>query len=114
MSDGSVKEDETIAIGTSLPDHTERSVVVIGAGVAGLSAALTLTEAGLSPLVLEADPRFCGGRFAASAPATFSYAGQTWRFPGEHGIHGLWSQYRNLRALLERHGVRPPLVLAQR
>ena len=97
-----------------LPLDREAPVVVVGAGTAGLSAALSLAEAGLSPLVLEADPEYCGGRFGGQPATEFSYAGRDWRFQGEHGIHGLWSQYHNLRALLEHHGVRPTLIPAQR
>jgi hypothetical protein len=28
---------------------------------------------------------------------TFTYQGQTWRFATEHGMHGIWSAYRNLQ-----------------
>ena len=93
-----------------LSQHEEPQVVVIGAGVAGLSAALTLAEAGLAPLVLEADPDFCGGRLREQPPSEFEYEGRRWSFTGEHGIHGFWSQYNNLRALLDRFGIDPPLV----
>lgn len=82
--------------------------------MAGLSAALSLAEAGLAPLVLEADPSYCGGRYGGLPPVEFSYAGREWRFPGEHGIHGIWSQYHTLRELWERHSVCPPLVPAER
>ncbi len=46
---------------TALPDETE--VVIVGAGLAGLSAALELTRAGIGVLLLEASDR-PGGRVA--------------------------------------------------
>jgi len=60
-----------------LPPDRAASVVVVGAGTAGLSAALSLAEAGLSPLVLEADPEYCGGRFGGQPATEFSYPAQS-------------------------------------
>jgi isorenieratene synthase len=84
-------------------------VIVIGGGVAGLSAALHLAERGLHPLVLEADPHFYGGRLAGGDEIEVN----GWRFRGEHGVHGIWSPYRNLQAMLARHNLRPVLIPAQ-
>ena len=92
----------------------EPDVIVIGAGVAGLTAALHLAERGLRPVVLEADPRYPGGRLSAKDPVELDdAAGRRWVFPGEHGVHGIWSGYMNLQAMLVRHRIRPMLVPAQ-
>jgi isorenieratene synthase len=83
--------------------------IIIGGGVAGLSAALHLAERGLKPLVLEADPQFIGGRLAGKGNIEIN----GWQFPLEHGVHGIWSPYRNLQAMLARNNLRPVFVPAQ-
>ena len=83
--------------------------VIIGGGLAGLTAALHLAERGLKPIVLEADARFPGGRVAGGEIVEVD----GWQFRGEHGVHGIWSPYRNLQAMLGRHGIRPAFVPAQ-
>jgi isorenieratene synthase len=92
------------------PDETNSTneVIIIGGGVAGLSAALHLAERGLHPLVLEADKKFLGGRLAGDE--TITVAGTEFRL--EHGMHGVWSAYRNLQAMLARHNLRPVFVPA--
>lgn len=77
-------------------------VVVIGAGLAGLSAALHLAERGVLPIVLEADQLWPGGRLSGGDPDVFQHRGRDWKFPNEHGVHAVWGGYANLRALLER------------
>jgi isorenieratene synthase len=93
-------------------EHTP-DVLVVGGGLAGLTAALHLAERGLAPLVLEADPRYPGGRMAGGDTVTLEHGGRTWSFRGEHGVHGVWSPYRNLQAMLARHGLRPAFVPSQ-
>jgi carotenoid phi-ring synthase / carotenoid chi-ring synthase len=84
-------------------------VIVIGGGLAGLTAALHLAERGLNVTVLEADPQFPGGRVSSRPAVEFD----GWRFPGEHGVHGIWSPYVNLQAMLARNRIRPVFVPAQ-
>jgi len=84
-------------------------VIVIGGGLAGLTAGLHLVERGLKVTVLEADPRFPGGRIAGKATVEID----GWHFPGEHGVHGIWSGYLNLQAMLSRQRIRPVFVPAQ-
>ncbi|HKJ38643.1 MAG TPA: FAD-dependent oxidoreductase [Anaerolineales bacterium] len=84
-------------------------ILIIGGGVAGLSAALHLAERGLKPLILEADEKFIGGRLAGGETIQIG----EYSFRLEHGMHGIWSQYRNLQAMLARHNLRPVFVPAQ-
>ncbi|MGH2521228.1 MAG: FAD-dependent oxidoreductase [Anaerolineales bacterium] len=53
---------------------------------------------------------------AACAPlsgATVTLNGLTRTFYPEHGVHGLWNEYHNLRATLERLGIAPEVILAE-
>jgi isorenieratene synthase len=84
-------------------------VIIVGGGIAGLSAALHLAERGLHPLILEADEKFIGGRLAGGETVQVG----DYSFRLEHGVHGIWSQYRNLQAMLARHNLRPVFVPAQ-
>lgn len=93
--------------------QNEHPVIVIGGGIAGLSAALSLSEVGLAPLLLERDPQGFGGRVSAKPSIDFVHAGKTWHFSMEHGIHGWWNAYRNFLDLLARYGLEDRLVPAQ-
>lgn len=77
-------------------------VIVLGAGLAGLSAAAHLTARGVPVRLLDADQRWAGGRLAGGDPHTFAYQGRTWHFRDEHGVHAVWGGYLNLRAMLDR------------
>jgi carotenoid phi-ring synthase / carotenoid chi-ring synthase len=76
-----------------------KRVVVVGAGVAGLTAAHYLAQRGAHVTVLEAD-RVAGGRIATREHVRFTHGLRVWDFPAEHGVHGVWRSYRNLRRLL--------------
>jgi carotenoid phi-ring synthase / carotenoid chi-ring synthase len=84
-------------------------VVIIGSGVAGLSAASHLAERGIQPMILEAHPAFAGGRLRGGPDVRFTHQGKEWSFPGEHGVHGIWQPYQNLKQLLQRHDLLPDL-----
>ncbi len=95
------------------PRLAAASPLIIGGGIAGLMAAVHLAERGLKPLLLEADPEWLGGRLKEAAAVKIEHQGQTWSFPGEHGVHGIWSPYRNFQAALARHDIRPVFVPAR-
>lgn len=80
---------------------------MVGGGLAGVVAALYLAERGARPLLLEGHPSRLGGRWRGGTDGeatAFEQAGKRWVFPSEHGIHGLWGQYHNLRATLQTFG----------
>jgi len=81
--------------------------VIIGGGVAGLTAALHLAERGLKPLILEA-AECAGGRLSGKAEIIVN----GYRFSNEHGVHGIWSSYVNLKSMLQRHAILPTLIPA--
>lgn len=92
-----------------------RSVVVVGGGIAGLSAAATLAERGVKVIVLEREEQL-GGR-VRSWPTTLANGDEV---PMSRGFHAFFKQYYQLRALLKRSdpslsGLRPvadyPLTL---
>ncbi len=74
--------------------------MVIGAGLAGLTAAWALTRAGIGVDVYESGPA-AGGRCGPTGTAS-TPDGST--FVLEHGLHGVWRQYRNLRGVLSALG----------
>jgi carotenoid phi-ring synthase / carotenoid chi-ring synthase len=86
---------------TPSQDH-RYPVIVIGAGLAGLTAAVHLAEGGLAPLIIDADTTWAGGRLAGGDHDTFTYQGREWSFQPEHGVHAVWGNYVNLRAVLDR------------
>lgn len=94
--------------------QSSKSIIVIGAGLAGLTAALHLSERGLPVLVLETDPNYAGGRLSGGAAVSIEHKGRRWSFPGEHGIHAVWGQYHNLRDLLTRQRIDAGFVPARK
>ncbi len=93
-----------------MPSIETHNTIIIGGGIAGLSSALHLAERDLKPLLLEADFEYLGGRLAGGE--TVNVNGYEFRL--EHGMHGIWSQYRNFQAMLARHNLRPVFVPAEK
>lgn len=83
---------------------TAKRIVVVGGGLAGISAASTLAERGYEVVLLEASDTL-GGKLAGWP---LEVLGET--VPMEHGFHGFFSQYYNLRDLLARAGADRDLV----
>ena len=86
--------------------------LIIGGGLAGLVAAVRLAQRGLRPLLLEAHDQL-GGRLRSEPAVTLTHHGRDWRFPQEHGVHGLWQPYVNLKAFLAELDIAPNYVPAQ-
>jgi carotenoid phi-ring synthase / carotenoid chi-ring synthase len=86
-------------IESSLPEKlsTEKSVGIIGGGLAGVSAAIFLAERGFKVKIFEKET-YLGGK-VGSWPVKFDdgYSTQV-----EHGFHAFFRQYYNLRNLLKK------------
>ncbi|MDB4967603.1 MAG: (2Fe-2S)-binding protein [Myxococcales bacterium] len=78
---------------------TRRRVVVVGGGLAGLTAATELAARRFEVTLVERAAQL-GGKLTAW---TVSALGE--QFPVEHGFHGFFAQYYNLRELLDAAGV---------
>lgn len=76
-----------------------RSVVVVGAGLAGLACAYELSQRGFRVTLLERSPQL-GGKVASWS---VEVAGET--FMMEHGFHGFFPQYYNLNSLVAELGI---------
>ncbi len=74
-------------------------VFVAGGGVAGLTAALGLARAGARVRVIEAQS-VLGGRLSSSQGIDVERRGVAMHFPLEHGVHGIWQRYGQLKKLL--------------
>lgn len=75
--------------------NSPKTVVVVGAGLAGLACAYELSQRGFAVTLLEKSPQL-GGKIA-SWP--ISVGNQT--FMMEHGFHGFFPQYYNLKSVVK-------------
>src|SRR5436190_455718 len=86
------------------PAANPKRVVVVGGGLAGLAAATELAARRFDVTLVERAAQL-GGKLTAW---TVSALGE--QFPVEHGFHGFFAQYYNLRELLDAAGVRDDLA----
>lgn len=89
----STYDEEAIALPTQLSQA--RRVVVVGGGLAGLSAAYELSQRGVAVTLLERSPQL-GGKIASW---DITVGGESLRM--EHGFHGFFPQYYNLWSLVD-------------
>ena len=84
--------------------QSKKTVAVIGGGIAGISAACNLSERGFDVHVYEKE-KFLGGK---AGSWLFESNGETLRT--EHGFHGFFRQYLNLRNFLKKIGAFKHLI----
>ncbi|MBH8564844.1 FAD-dependent oxidoreductase [Nostoc sp. CENA67] len=80
--------------------NQEKSVVVIGGGLAGLACAYELSQRGFAVTLLEKSPQL-GGKIASWS---IEAVGET--FMMEHGFHGFFPQYYNLNSIVAELGIK--------
>ncbi len=72
-----------------MASHHDRTIVIVGAGIAGLHAARSLRAAGLEVVVLEARDRLGGRVETAWVDGVAFDLGPTWFWPGENRVAAL-------------------------
>ncbi|MBM4359961.1 MAG: FAD-dependent oxidoreductase [Deltaproteobacteria bacterium] len=80
---------------------TPRTALVVGGGIAGMTAATTLAERGFRVTLRDKNP-YLGGKIGAWTER----GSQGQSLEVEHGFHAFFRHYYNLDAVLERVGVR--------
>lgn len=84
--------------------NQQRTVVVVGAGLAGLACAYELCQRGFKVTLLERSPQL-GGKIASWQ---IQVGNET--FMMEHGFHGFFPQYYNLKNLVEELNIQDNFV----
>ncbi|MGB7512376.1 MAG: FAD-dependent oxidoreductase, partial [Pelodictyon phaeoclathratiforme] len=96
------------AEGAEVKERLELSkkVVVIGGGLAGITASLELARKGFAVTLVESSASL-GGKLTG-----WDLEALGERFPVEHGFHGFFDQYYNLNELFASAGIKPDVFLA--
>ncbi|MCB1157988.1 MAG: FAD-dependent oxidoreductase, partial [Leptospiraceae bacterium] len=87
-----------------LPSN-DKTVCIIGGGLAGIQAACELSDRGFKVIVIE-KTNYALGKLKAWRDTNFAskYFGKE-GYSREHGLHGIWGFYKNLREFLGRHKI---------
>ncbi|TGN10218.1 FAD-dependent oxidoreductase [Leptospira ilyithenensis] len=81
-----------------------KTVLILGAGLAGLQAGCELADRGFKVTLLEKSA-FPGGKLKSWKDKHFAKKiFQNQPYTREHGLHGIWGFYKNLREFIGRHG----------
>ena len=83
-----------------LPEDQKRSVLIVGGGIAGMSAAMELVDRGFDVKIVESEPHL-GGRIKTEP---VDVGGQTLNI--EHGYHAWFRTYPVLQDIIDRLGIR--------
>lgn len=81
-----------------------KKVLVLGGGLAGLQAACEMADRGFEVTILE-KTGVPGGKLKAWKDLHFARKYFPDGYVREHGLHGVWGFYKNLREFLARHKV---------
>lgn len=82
-------------------NENERHVIIIGGGVAGMSAAHELVERGFKVTVFERQEKLCGGK-ARSIPINGTATSPSKELPGEHGFRFFPGFYKHIIDTMKR------------
>ena len=81
-----------------------KTVLILGGGLAGIQAACELADRGFQVTVLEKSGH-AGGKLKSWKDKKFAQKYFPDGYSREHGLHGVWGFYKNLREFLGRHQI---------
>ncbi|MCE9596922.1 MAG: FAD-dependent oxidoreductase [Spirochaetia bacterium] len=81
-----------------------QSVLILGGGLAGVQAACELADRGFEVTILEKTAH-AGGKLKTWKDRRFAKKYFPNGYSREHGLHGVWGFYKNLREFIGRHKI---------